>query len=71
MKESKSMKKPKDDIDMQIKELETKIVSLENSWKRAVADYKNLEKRTAEEKSNYMHFTKGQVIKEFLPFLII
>ena len=53
---------------MQIKELETKIVSLENNWKRAVADYKNLEKRTAEEKTNYMHFTKSQVIKEFLPF---
>ncbi len=62
------MKKSKDDIDMQIKELETKIVSLENNWKRAVADYKNLEKRTAEEKTNYMHFTKSQVIKEFLPF---
>jgi molecular chaperone GrpE len=68
MKEDKSMKKSKDDIDMQIKELETKIVSLENNWKRAVADYKNLEKRTAEEKTNYMHFTKSQVIKEFLPF---
>jgi molecular chaperone GrpE len=68
MKEDKSMKKSKDGTDMQIKELETKIVSLENSWKRAVADYKNLEKRTAEEKTNYMHFTKSQVIKEFLPF---
>jgi len=68
MKEDKSMKKSRDSIDMQIKELETKIVSLENNWKRAVADYKNLEKRTAEEKTNYMHFTKSQVIKEFLPF---
>ena len=53
MKEDKKkddtlLKKIKEDYENQIKELQDKVESLDNSWKRALADYSNLEKRTAE-----------------------
>ncbi len=49
--------------------LEQKISDLENSWKRALADYKNLEKRIAEDKEQLVFYVKKQTIEEFLPFL--
>ncbi len=67
-KEDKSLKKSKDQLEKRIEELESRIESLDNSWKRALADYKNLEKRTTEEKENYLLFTKIQVIESLLPF---
>ena len=65
-KEDKLLKKS--EYEKKIKELEDKIESLDNSWKRALADYKNLEKRTAEEKESFLTFVKIQVIESFLPF---
>lgn len=53
----------------QIKGLEQKISDLENNWKRALADYKNLEKRIAEDKGQLVFYIKKQTIEEFLPFL--
>lgn len=73
MKEDKKkddtlLKKIKEDYENQIKELQDKVKSLDNSWKRALADYNNLEKRTAEEKENFLTLVKIQVIESFLPF---
>lgn len=53
----------------QIKELEQKVSDLENSWKRALADYKNLEKRIVEDKEQLAFYVKKQSLEEFLPFL--
>ena len=61
-------KKIKEDYEKQIKELQDKVVSLDNSWKRALADYSNLEKRTAEEKENFLTLVKIQIVESFLPF---
>lgn len=49
--------------------LDTKMVELENNWKRALADYKNLEKRIAEDKEQLVYYVKKQTIENFLPFL--
>lgn len=49
--------------------LEQKIFDLENNWKRALADYKNLEKRIAEDKEQLVFNVKKQTVEEFLPFL--
>lgn len=73
MKEDKKkddtlLKKIKEDYENQIKELQDKVESLDNSWKRALADYSNLEKRTSEEKENFLTLVKIQVIESFLPF---
>jgi len=46
-----------------------KIQELENNWKRALADYKNLEKRVEEEKREIFLFAKETIIKEMLPVL--
>ncbi len=67
-KEDTFLKKIKEDYENQIKDLQDKIESLDNSWKRALADYNNLEKRTAEEKEHFLTLVKIQVMEGFLPF---
>jgi len=57
-----------DSID-QVKKLEERIVELENNWKRALADYKNLERRTAEEKQEFAEFANMVLIQRLLPIV--
>lgn len=52
-----------------INQLEERIVELENSWKRALADYKNLEKRTAEEKADFAEFANLMLLLKLVPIL--
>jgi molecular chaperone GrpE len=52
-----------------IKELETTIVDLENNWKRALADYKNFEKRISEDKEQLAFYIKKETVSNILPFL--
>lgn len=42
---------------------------LTNKWKRAVADYQNLEKQVRREKSEFMQFATMNVVTQFLPIL--
>jgi len=48
---------------------EDKITELENSWKRALADYRNLEKRVIEEKREFAKFVLVAFIRNLLPIL--
>lgn len=52
---------------MKKKDLEIK--RLENLWKRALADYQNLEKRTVQEKEEFVKFANSQLILKILPSL--
>jgi len=52
-----------------IKHLEGRIQELENNWKRAVADYRNLERRTAEEQVAFASFANQILLRELLPVL--
>lgn len=52
-----------------IKELEARVEELTNNWKRALADYSNLEKRIASERQNLTTFSKQLLIIELLPVL--
>ena len=52
-----------------INELESRVEELENNWKRALADYKNLEKRSTEEKQNIVEFSNSVLIENLLPVL--
>lgn len=52
-----------------IRELETKILELESNWKRALADYKNLEKRVTEEKEAVVAFSNLILISRLLSVL--
>jgi len=46
-----------------------KIDELEHKWKRAVADYANLEKRIEKEKNHFIKFSNAQLLKKLLPIL--
>lgn len=48
---------------------EQKVVDLENQLKRAVADYRNLEQRVKEGRSELTNFVGGELIKRLLPVL--
>lgn len=46
-----------------------KIKDLENKWKRALADYANLEKRINKEKEVFVKFSNAQLLQSLLPVL--
>ncbi len=50
-------------------ELEQKVQELENNWKRALADYKNLEKRVSEEREEFVKYSNWVLISKLLPIL--
>lgn len=50
-----------------MKKKDLKIKRLENLWKRALADYQNLEKRTAGEREDFVKFANSQLILKILP----
>jgi len=52
-----------------IKELEKKNAELEENWKRALADYINLEKRTHTEKQSTVAYSNEILIRHLLPVL--
>lgn len=52
-----------------IKELEDRIASLEGQLKRAVADYRNLEKRVAEDGLMVAEYIRGELVRKILPVL--
>lgn len=55
--------------DSKIIELETKIVELENNWKRALADYNNQQKRFNEEKEEIRKRANEILLLNLLPIL--
>ena len=57
-KETKKPEKTKDCEDCQ---------ELDNKYKRALADYQNLLKRTAKEKEEFFKYSSEQLITEFIP----
>ena len=51
------------------KTTEDRIAELENNWKRALADYQNLQKRVAEEREVLIRFSNATLILRLLPVL--
>jgi len=49
--------------------IEQQLTEMEENWKRALADYKNLQKRVAEEKEEVVNFANFVLIAELLPVL--
>ncbi|MBM3205866.1 nucleotide exchange factor GrpE [Candidatus Shapirobacteria bacterium] len=48
---------------------EKKLIELESKWKRALADYHNLEKRIVKEKESFVKFSNAQLLQSLLPVL--
>jgi molecular chaperone GrpE len=51
------------------KTTEDRIAELENNWKRALADYQNLQKRVGEEREVLIRFSNATLILRLLPVL--
>ena len=60
---SKSSKKKNDEVE----KLKEQISDIENQFKRAVADYRNLEKRFDEEKHEYVKFANREMLLRLIP----
>jgi len=58
-------------IDNEKEELKKQIEELNNRWKRAIADYQNLEKRTEAERKEWIEFAEKNLINKLLPVLDI
>ncbi len=55
--------------DQKVDERDEKIKELEESWKRALADYKNLERRFNEEKEVLVAFSNLVLLERLVPIL--
>jgi molecular chaperone GrpE len=53
--------------DLKTEELEKRVEELENFWRHAVADYRNLQKRVEEEKLGWKDFANESLLKKLLP----
>jgi molecular chaperone GrpE len=52
-----------------IGDLEEELARMENNWKRALADYKNFEKRMVEEKEQILNYAGLDIVASILPVL--
>lgn len=50
-------------------ELEAKLTDIDNKYRRALADYQNLEKRAGEEKSEWIKGANNNLLHRLLPLL--
>jgi len=56
-------------LQTQVEDLTKKVGELDNSWKRALADYKNLEKRMFEEKVEFASYANSNLLYKLLPIV--
>ena len=69
---SETKKDKKEDLQVQgkrVRELEKRNKELEAGWKRAVADYQNLQKRVSSEKEQLVRLANEALLEEILPVL--
>lgn len=57
------------ELNDQIRKLEERVQELENNWKRAVADYRNLERRVKKERADFAKYTNEVILLKVLPLL--
>ncbi len=57
------------ECDHEKEELRQKVEDFENSYKRALADYQNLQKRVAEERVNWLKIANKDLLLRLLPVL--
>jgi len=63
------LRKKKDEKEKKIEVLQGQIADLTSKWKRALADYQNLEKNSQQEKKNWIEFTSSDLILKLLPVI--
>ena len=53
----------------ELAKLKKRIEELEENWKRALADYQNLEKRVSDEKQGFAKWANARLLDKLLPVL--
>ena len=69
LKTKKDDKQEREEESKQIQELKQKIEEFENRYKRALADYQNLEKRVGEERKEWILRANKDLLLHLLPVL--
>lgn len=69
MDKNDKTKDKREEVNKEVEELKKRIEELENNWKRALADYQNLEKRVAEERKEWMLKANKELLLHLLPVL--
>ncbi len=49
--------------------MEDRVCELENNWKRAVADYRNLERRVKKERADFAKYANEVILLKLLPIV--
>jgi len=57
------------EVSDEVEELKQSLVEFENNYKRALADYQNLQKRVSEEKSEWIQSANKDLLLRLLPVL--
>ncbi|OGF20078.1 nucleotide exchange factor GrpE, partial [Candidatus Falkowbacteria bacterium RIFCSPLOWO2_02_FULL_45_15] len=57
----------KDENEEEQETINDTVKDLEYKWKRALADYQNLQKETAKEKAEFVKFANSAILMEILP----
>ena len=55
--------------DLQVQKLQQKVEELTNNWKRSLADYQNLLKRTESDKRDFAKFAAVSILSKLIPAL--
>lgn len=63
------MAKPQQDNQLVIQKLQEQVKQLEENWKRALADYKNLESRIERQKAELMRFSMMPLLQKLFSVL--
>ena len=67
-KKPKKEEKKNDDLkEVEVEGLKAKVAEFEDNWKRAVADYRNLEKRVEEGRRDMILFSNKELLLRLLP----
>ncbi len=68
-KELSELKEQIAELEIKFSDCEGKAAEYENNWKRALADYRNLQKRTEEEKESIVYYVNSLLFKRIVPVL--
>jgi len=63
------MEKKLEKLEKEILELQEKVLEMEGKWKRALADYQNLERRTHEQRAELVNFANYKMALDLLGVL--
>lgn len=62
-------KKPRKQEEISIEQLQEKLTELEDNWKRALADYRNLENRVSQQQETFVRLASASLIDKLLGVL--